>query len=399
MAGPPRTWRSAAGPPGDAIDPRPSAARVRDRPSRPGPEARSTAAPEPEVSAVTSAVTPAWHAGADDTTGAPRPQRRPAGEADAAESARRRSCSVAGDAPWSAAVRAGSRGRAARGRRPGPGGCRRSCSPRCPPPCSARRRWWSCAALATRPSRCCGARAGVAGPARGTWVVAMHSGERTKRRGRAASLRALKVRGGCRRSPARRSSAGGATRETCSVAGGRRAGRRLTIDGRTPSSLALGSDTALLVGALEQLLSDCPEDHRRSRRDRDVRRGRRGQRIPARRRRLGGPGLLALQRLRWGTASQDIAPAGAVGSLAAGLRGMVKVRGPRPGACPRRRSHARRAFRRSRCVSCARPSRAGSLGDLADAVVRLAAVDGRPRGGCGRARARGLRRSGLWRTS
>ena len=72
-----------------------------------------------------------------------------------------------------------------------------------------------------------------------------------------------------------------------------------------------------------------------------------------------GRALVALQRLRWGTASESISPAGAVGSLAAGLRGMVRV-GARPGACPTRRSLARRVFPRSRSASCAGPHGLGA---------------------------------------
>ena len=106
------------------------------------------------------------------------------------------------------------------------------------------------------------------------------------------------------------------------LAEARAAGRKLTPDGADALALALGSDTALLVGALEQLLSDAPEGAIDAAVVTQMFAG------------VGevsgfqladavweSRGLLALQRLRWGTATGDISPAGAVGSLASGLRG------------------------------------------------------------------------------
>jgi DNA polymerase-3 subunit delta len=145
--------------------------------------------------------------------------------------------------------------------------------------------------------------------------------------------------------------------------------------------MALGSDIALLVGALEQLLADEPEDPI----DAAVVTATFAGVAEVSGFQLAdavweGRALLALQRLRWGLASQTVSGAGAVGSLAAGLRAMVRVAGT-----PRGMFEADVAR-----VAGVPPFKVRALrqvvqgwepAQLADAVIGLAAVDAQVKGG------------------
>lgn len=162
-----------------------------------------------------------------------------------------------------------------------------------------------------------------------TWIVALHSGTRNKRA--LDELRALQVPGGSVEVSCAEVKRGRPTRELL-VAEATRSGRRLTPDGVDALVMAVGSDIALLVGALEQLAADAPEGP-----------------IDATAVATAFSGVaevsgfqladavwerhsrLALQRLRWGITGQTMTGAGAVGSLAAGLRAMVKVAGTQRG--------------------------------------------------------------------
>jgi DNA polymerase III subunit delta len=93
-----------------------------------------------------------------------------------------------------------------------------------------------------------------------------------------------------------------------------------------------------------------------------------------------GRAQLALQRLRWGLVSQTVSGAGAVGSLAAGLRAMVKV-----GGAPRGMSEADVARLAGVPPFKVRVLRTAAArwepAQLAEAVKLLAAVDAQMKGG------------------
>ncbi len=221
-------------------------------------------------------------------------------------------------------------------------------------------------------------RAGVLDPPPDTWVVALHTGERNKRT--LEDLRSLKVPGGVEEIACAKVKPGRPTREILDQEA-RRAGRRVTSAGMDALVMAVGSDIALLVGALDQLFSDCAEDPIDAA---DVTATFAGvaevsgfQLADAV---WEGRAVVALQRLRWGLVSQSMSGAGAVGSLAAGLRAMVKV-----GGAPRGMAEADVAR-----VAGVPPFKVRMLrsalanwepGQLADAVVRLAEVDGQTKGG------------------
>ena len=145
--------------------------------------------------------------------------------------------------------------------------------------------------------------------------------------------------------------------------------------------LALGSDIALLVGALEQLMADQLDDPI----DAAVVTATFAGVAEVSGFQLAdavweGRALLALQRLRWGLTTQTVTGAGAVGSLAAGLRAMVRVAGT-----PRGMSEADVAR-----VAGVPPFKVRALrqavqgwepAQLADAVIALAEVDARVKGG------------------
>jgi DNA polymerase-3 subunit delta len=220
--------------------------------------------------------------------------------------------------------------------------------------------------------------AGLADLAEGTWVVAQHTGTRN-RRGLDA-LRAVAVPGGVAEEACTEVKRGRATRELLEGQA-RAAGRRLTTDGADALAMALGSDISLLVGALEQLMADEPEDPI----DATVVAATFAGVAEISGFQLAdavweGRGLLALQRLRWGLAGQTVSGAGAVGSLAAGLRALVKVRG-----APRGMAEADVARLAGVPPFKVRGLRmaagAWEPAQLADAVVGLAEVDARVKGG------------------
>jgi DNA polymerase-3 subunit delta len=224
-------------------------------------------------------------------------------------------------------------------------------------------------------------RGGLADLSEGTWVVVEHSGG--KARAAVAGLtmlRQLELTGGVREIACAEVRRGKETTDLL-MREARASGRSLTQDGAEALASALGSETALLVGALEQLLSDSPH-----------------QTIDA-----GGvtamfagvgevsgfqladavwekQGRLALQRLRWGTASQDISPASAVGSLASGLRGMVRVGAARRGL-PEAEVARSASVPPFKVKLLRRIYESWEPRDLGDAVVRLAAVDAAVKGG------------------
>lgn len=211
-----------------------------------------------------------------------------------------------------------------------------------------------------------------------TWVVALHSGERNKRA--LADLRSLVVPGGIEEVACARVKAGGPTRQLLEQEA-RRARRRITADGLDALVMAIGSDIGLLVGALEQLFADNAEDPIDAA---DVTATFAGvaqvsgfQLADAV---WEGQSLVALERLRWGLNSKTMTGAGAVGSLAYGLRAMAKV-----GGTPRGMSNvdvARLAGVAPFKVPALRAAAATwEPGRLADAVRRLAEVDAQIKGG------------------
>lgn len=211
-----------------------------------------------------------------------------------------------------------------------------------------------------------------------TWVVVQHSG--TKNKKLLDLLRAAPVPQGVAEVACAEVKKGRATRELLESEA-RAAGRRLTSDGADALVLALGSDIALLVGALEQLMADEPDDPI----DAAVVTATFAGVAEVSGFQLAdavweGRALMALHRLRWGLASQTVTGAGAVGSLAAGLRAMVRVAGT-----PRGMAEADVAR-----VAGVPPFKVRSLrqalqgwepAQLADAVVALAAVDAQVKGG------------------
>lgn len=223
--------------------------------------------------------------------------------------------------------------------------------------------------------------AGLADLPEDTWVVVEHSGGRSKLAAAGlAALRAAGVPGGVREVACVEVKKGRETRQLLDWEA-RASGRRLTTDGADALVLAVGSDIALLVGALEQLLTDTEQDPI----DAAVVTALFSGVAEVSGFQLAdavwqGAGLLALQRLRWGTASQDISAAGAVGSLAAGLRSMVRV-----GCAPRGLADAevaRVAGAPAFKVRQLRDAyRAWEPAQLAEAVVRLADVDAAVKGG------------------
>ena len=211
-----------------------------------------------------------------------------------------------------------------------------------------------------------------------TWVVAQHSGVRNKKD--LEMLRALAVPGGVVEVSCADVKRGRPMRELLEQEA-RRAGRRITHDGVDALVMALGSDAALLVGALEQLMADVPEGPIDAAAVTSTFAGvaevsgfQLADAV------WEGRALLALQRLRWGLASQTISGPGAVGSLASGLRAMVKVAG-----APRGMSEAdvaRMAGVPPFKVRALRTAAADWDPDqLADAVVHLAHVDAQMKGG------------------
>lgn len=218
--------------------------------------------------------------------------------------------------------------------------------------------------------------AGLADLAEGTWVVAVHGGSRNKRtldQLRGCGVEVVEVACG-------EVKRGRPTRELLESEA-RAHGRRLTNDGADALVMALGSDIPILVGALEQLIADNPEGPI----DASVVTATFAGVAEVSGFQLAdavweGRGLLALERLRWGLASQTVTGPGAVGSLASGLRAMVRV-----AAAGRGLSEADVAR-----LAGVPPFKVRTLrqalgswepAQLADAVVRLAGVDAAVKGG------------------
>jgi DNA polymerase III subunit delta len=208
--------------------------------------------------------------------------------------------------------------------------------------------------------------------------VALHSGERNKKA--LEGLKGLDVPGGLVEISCAKVKSGRPTRELLEQEA-RRAGRRITSDGVDALVMALGADIALLVGALEQLFADSAEDPIDA------------AEVTATFAGVAevsgfqladavweGRALLALQRLRWGMVSQTLSGAGAVGSLASGLRAMVKV-----GGAPRGMSEADVARVAGVPPFKVRILRSAATswepGQLAEAVKNLASVDAQTKGG------------------
>ncbi len=211
-----------------------------------------------------------------------------------------------------------------------------------------------------------------------TWVVALHSGARNKRG--LAELRALDVAGGSVEVSCAEVKRGRPTRDLL-VLEAKRCGRRLTVDGAEALVVAVGSDVALLVAALEQLAADAPDGaidaavvNAAFSGVAEVSGFQLADAVWERRSRL------ALQRLRWGMAGQTVSGAGAVGSLAAGLRAMVKVRGTQRGM-PEAEVARLTGVPPFKIRALRLAAGQWEPGHLADAVVALAAVDAQVKGG------------------
>ena len=220
--------------------------------------------------------------------------------------------------------------------------------------------------------------AGLSDLAENTWVVVEHPGSRGKRT--LEQLRQLRPAGGVAEVACAEVKKGRATRELLE-AEARSLGGRLTTDGADALVLALGSDIALLVGALEQLVADNPEETIDSTVVSTTFAGvaevsgfQLADAV------WEGHALQALHRLRWGLASQTLTGVGAVGSLASGLRSMVRV-----GGTPRGMSEADVAQAAGVPAFKVRALRSAlhnwEPAQLADAVVALAAVDAQAKGG------------------
>lgn len=211
-----------------------------------------------------------------------------------------------------------------------------------------------------------------------TWVVALHSGVRGRKS--LDLLRSCEVAHGRAEVVCAEIKKGRATRDFLDGEV-RRCGRRITADALDALMMALGSDVALLVGALEQLMADVPDD--------PIDAAAVGSTFEGVAEVSGfqladavweGHALLALQRLRWGLGSQSITGAGAVGSLAAGLRSLVRVAG-----APRTMSEADVARLAGVPPFKVRQLRAAAANwepaQLAAAARALAGVDAQVKGG------------------
>ena len=219
---------------------------------------------------------------------------------------------------------------------------------------------------------------GLADLAEETWVVAVHGGVKAKPV--LTRLRESRPPGGVTELACAKVTRPAQRRELLAEQA-RAAGRELTSDGADALALAVGSDIALLVGALEQVLADVPDDPIDA---------------PAISELFVGvaevsgfqladavwerKSLLALSRLRWGMASQTLTGPGVTGSLAAGLRGLVRVDGAPRGLA--KEEVARRAgvppFKVPQLRETAQKWEPVELGD---AVIALAEVDAAVKGG------------------
>ncbi len=221
-------------------------------------------------------------------------------------------------------------------------------------------------------------RAGLLDLPADTWVVALHAGVRNRKV--LDGLRALAVPGGVAEISCAEVKRGRPTREFLE-AQARQSGRRITPDGVDALVMALGSDIALLVGALEQLMADNQDDPIDAA---DVSATFAGvaevsgfQLADAV---WEGHAVHALQRLRWGMNSQTLSGVGAVAALASGLRAMVKAAGT-----PRGMAEAEVARLAGVPPFKVRALRAAASSwehaQLADSVTHLADVDAQVKGG------------------
>lgn len=167
--------------------------------------------------------------------------------------------------------------------------------------------------------------AAVASSVGDVWVVAVHSGSRNRKA--LDQVRAAGSTGSFVELQCGEVKPGRPTREFLELEA-RRAGRRITADGIDALVTAVGSRIGLLVGALEQLMADNPEGQIDAAVVNEAFAGvaevsgfQFADAV------WEGNGLLALERLRWGLAAQTLSGVGAVGSLAAGLRAMIRVKG------------------------------------------------------------------------
>jgi DNA polymerase-3 subunit delta len=209
-------------------------------------------------------------------------------------------------------------------------------------------------------------------------VVVVHSA--TKSRKTLERLMALTVPGGTAHIECRAPKRGRETREFLTGQASR-AGRRLAADAADALALAVGTETALLVGALEQVLADFPDDPVTAG---DVATMFTGVAE------VTGFGFAdavwgrnpraALVQYRWGEQTNSLSLPAATGAAAAGLRSMVRVR-----SAPRGMSEAdvaRLAGVQSFKVRALREQgSAWSDQELAAAVVALARTDAAVKGG------------------
>ncbi len=219
---------------------------------------------------------------------------------------------------------------------------------------------------------------GLADLAEDTWVVVVHGGVKAKPV--LTRLRESAPAGGVAEIACAKVTRPAQRRELLTEQA-RYAGRELTSDGADALALAVGSDIALLVGALEQVLADVPDDPIDAAAIQEMFVGvaevsgfQLADAVWERK------SLLALSRLRWGMASQTLTGPGVTGSLAAGLRGLIRVAGA-PRGLPKEEV-ARRAG--------VPPFKVGQLRqtvglwenvELGDAVIALAEVDAAVKGG------------------
>jgi DNA polymerase-3 subunit delta len=212
----------------------------------------------------------------------------------------------------------------------------------------------------------------------GNRVVVVHSG--TKSRKTLERLAGLEVPGGKVKLECRTPKRGRETRDFL-AAQANRAGRRLSADAAEALALAVGADMALLVGALEQVMSDFPDDPITAA---DVATMFTGVAE------VTGFGFAdalwgrdpraALIQYRWGEQTSSLSLPAATGAAAAGLRSMIRVR-----SAPRGMSDAdvaRLAGVPPFKVRALREQAASwSDQELAAAVVTLARTDGAVKGG------------------
>lgn len=219
---------------------------------------------------------------------------------------------------------------------------------------------------------------GLADLAEDTWVVVAHGGVKAKPV--LTRLRECRPPGGVTEIACAKVTRPAQRRELLQEQA-RAAGRELSSDGADALALAVGSDIALLVGALEQVLADTPDDPIDAAAISEMFAGvaevsgfQLADAVWERH------SLLALSRLRWGMASQTLTGPGVTGSLAAGLRGLVRVDGAPRGLA--KEEVARRAgVPPFKVAQLRQTAQAWEKVELGDAVIALAEVDAAVKGG------------------